>query len=392
MLSKGASNTQWNILHGLLKDAIYGGRIDDLQDDLKLETYLKQFFSNENFHLDSKQPTQKLCKAFNLPRSNDIEAYVTLINDMPDVDNVTWMGLPANIDRAQQMNDSKTVLAQISTLMRPDSHSQLYNKDQWSQILVPFVQIWKKLMTGNDLLQKTIQLSNSNDPIVSFFELESYNAVLLLQKMNADLNSLSKVLRGTAMLTNEVQSIAQSILRDETPMHWLQCWEGPERAQAYLESVSAKAIGVFDYLEKANSGSFLTSTCNLARIFNPVSLLNALRQYTSRKLQIPMDSLKLIAVWEKSVSSVSLQIDGMWVQGCRCDGSRFMEVDANDAIFNAIPQYHMCWVPKDQKCNGFQVPIYSDPSREKRITSLLVPFQQSQIPWILAGVAFFVHQ
>jgi hypothetical protein len=37
---------QWPILHGLLENAIYGGRIDDIYDDLKLEAYLSMYFND----------------------------------------------------------------------------------------------------------------------------------------------------------------------------------------------------------------------------------------------------------------------------------------------------------------------------------------------------------
>jgi dynein heavy chain 2 len=37
---------QWEVVHGLLRDAVYGARIDDNQDALILQTYLLQFFNN----------------------------------------------------------------------------------------------------------------------------------------------------------------------------------------------------------------------------------------------------------------------------------------------------------------------------------------------------------
>lgn len=45
-------------------NAIYGGRIDDPQDYLKLETYLKQYFNNDVVSIDGRAPLQKISKAF----------------------------------------------------------------------------------------------------------------------------------------------------------------------------------------------------------------------------------------------------------------------------------------------------------------------------------------
>ncbi len=52
------------MVHGLLKNAIYGGRVDDNQDYLKLDTYLSQYFNNDVFSQEGRSPLQKLCKAF----------------------------------------------------------------------------------------------------------------------------------------------------------------------------------------------------------------------------------------------------------------------------------------------------------------------------------------
>jgi dynein heavy chain 2 len=41
----GQSSIKFEIVHGLLRDAIYGGRIDDPNDLKKMDTFLKQIFS-----------------------------------------------------------------------------------------------------------------------------------------------------------------------------------------------------------------------------------------------------------------------------------------------------------------------------------------------------------
>ncbi len=41
------AGVQWELLHGLLEMAIYGGRVDNVFDGKVLRTYLNQFFSPE---------------------------------------------------------------------------------------------------------------------------------------------------------------------------------------------------------------------------------------------------------------------------------------------------------------------------------------------------------
>lgn len=57
--------------------------------------------------------------------------------------------------------------------------------------------------------------SGSESPVTSFVQLERYNAIKLLQTVHASLASLSKVIRGTALLTAEVQAMAGALLKQE---------------------------------------------------------------------------------------------------------------------------------------------------------------------------------
>ena len=51
--------------------------------------------------------------------------------------------------------------------------------------------------------------------MTSFVLLERYNAIRLVQIVHASLSSLSKVIRGTALLDAEVQALAGALLKQE---------------------------------------------------------------------------------------------------------------------------------------------------------------------------------
>lgn len=52
-------------------------------------------------------------------------------------------------------------------------------------------------------------------PIISFIKLEQYNAIKLVQSIHQSLASLSKIIRGTMLLTKEVQNLAAALLNQE---------------------------------------------------------------------------------------------------------------------------------------------------------------------------------
>lgn len=57
--------------------------------------------------------------------------------------------------------------------------------------------------------------TGEESPVTSFVLLERYNAIRLVQIVHASLSSLSKVIRGTALLDAEVQALAGALLKQE---------------------------------------------------------------------------------------------------------------------------------------------------------------------------------
>lgn len=174
------------------------------------------------------------------------------------------------------------------------------------------------------------------------------NAIQLIQKVNDDLNEISKVIRGNALLSNYTQEIGYYLLRDETPSVWLKVWEGPEKLQEFLESVVQKANSISDAKDRLSSNTFYTAPIQLHSFLHPIIFLNALRQQTSRQLKKPMDSLKLVSSWNHSLTSsaIKVTVDGVLIQGCRFDGQNLTDAESSDPIFAKVPVFQLAWVPE----------------------------------------------
>ena len=101
---------QWSTLRGLLENAVYGGRIDNIFDINVLQTYLKQYFSENTF------ASGNLSQAIKLPNSKSYKDYIKLIESLSDIDSPKLFGLPLNINRSVQRFNSATVIKQIKQL------------------------------------------------------------------------------------------------------------------------------------------------------------------------------------------------------------------------------------------------------------------------------------
>jgi hypothetical protein len=61
----------------------------------------------------------------------------------------------------------------------------------------------------------------SLSPIQSFLQLERYNGIQLVHTIHENLASLSKVIRGISLITNEVQEYAKDLLQNEVRIVFL---------------------------------------------------------------------------------------------------------------------------------------------------------------------------
>jgi len=78
------------------------------------------------------------------------------------------------------------------------------------------------LIQGTNLIQAKVTApsvkSGSESPIKSFILLERFNVIKTVQSVHASLAALSKVIRGTQLLTSEVQHLAEALLNQEVSL------------------------------------------------------------------------------------------------------------------------------------------------------------------------------
>ena len=73
------------------------------------------------------------------------------------------------------------------------------------------------VIQGSELISKKVSPPSDklDSPVLAFVSLEHYNAVRLVQAVHSSLADLNKVLRGSALLTTDVQRLASALLRHE---------------------------------------------------------------------------------------------------------------------------------------------------------------------------------
>ncbi|CAG6004611.1 unnamed protein product [Menidia menidia] len=408
-LFEGGKFFQWEFVHGLLESAIYGGRIDNPSDLRILRSYLEQFFSARllSSSLSAGQRRGKggariFPPQISLPNSCSILDYRSVIENLPEDDRPAFFGLPANIERSSQRITSSQVISQLRILSRSVATGSKFDRELWSNGLSPILNLWKKLNQGSTLIHQKVDppADSQKSPVLSFIGLEQFNAIRLVQNIHQSLAALSKVIRGTQLLTPEVQKLATALLNQECPITWQNKWEGPEEPMQYLRAVVTRTLAIQSWVERASREALLSDILDLSDLFHPDTFLNALRQETARSMGCSMDNLVFVSSWRSHIAQAKLQvkIGGLQLEGCRFDGLHVSENQHDSPSVSAVPPCYMAWVPKSSAVDptasedSIWLPLYTSSERVKVVTHVSLPCGANPSQWIQTGAALFLKQ
>uniref|UniRef100_A0A8C4HFM7 Cytoplasmic dynein 2 heavy chain 1 n=1 Tax=Dicentrarchus labrax TaxID=13489 RepID=A0A8C4HFM7_DICLA len=408
-LFEGGKHFQWEFVHGLLESAIYGGRIDNPSDLRILRSYLEQFFSAHLLSSSlsagqrkSRGGTRFFPPQISLPNSCSILDYRSVIENLPEDDRPAFFGLPANIERSSQRIISSQVISQLRVLSRSVATGSKFDRELWSNGLSPVLYLWKKLNQGSTLIHQKVAppTESQGSPVLSFIVLEQFNGIRLVQSIHQSLAALSKVIRGTQLLTPEVQKLATALLNQECPLTWQNKWEGAEEPMQYLRAVVTRALAIQSWVERSSRQALLSDTLDLAELFHPDTFLNALRQETARSMGCSMDSLVFVSSWRSPIAQAKLQVKvgGLQLEGCSFDGVHLCENQHDSPSVSAVPPCYMAWVPQNSAADStaseesIWLPLYTSSERVKVVTHICLPCGANPNQWIQTGAALFLKQ
>eukprot|EP00727_Mastigamoeba_balamuthi_P008592 m51a1_g4355 putative cytoplasmic dynein 2 heavy chain 1 (4311) ;mRNA; f:228679-242475 len=390
----------WTTVHGLLENAVYGGRVDNVFDGNILRTYLRQYFSADL--LSPSGPRHPLAPKVDLPSSANRADYAAAIARLPESEPPAYFGLPANIDRSLQRTNSARVIAQLKIIALPAETSGRFDRKAWEEQLTPLIQTWQRLTEGSGSALQAIAEPDdpSRSPVDGFALMETINSRAAVAHVGGAMQSLAKIIAGKALLTPDMQTTGSFLLRGQVPRAWEALWEGPETPVAWLKALVQKTVALDRWLKRVREGTLLKNPVNLNDLFRPATFLDALRQQSARAEKMTVDELKLVTVWSSTVrvsAKIPVVLEGLLIQGCAFESGKIVEASAGGAELLAVPKCLVAWIPKaapNPYAEGTtcEVPVYQNLLREKIVCVLTVPCTPPADKWALAGVAFFLSE
>ena len=403
------ANPPWETLHGLLDNAIYGGRIDNEFDQRILRTALHTFYASPSLcgrpvPYTQGQGVGRSGAGIVLPEGQKKQEMLAVIGSLPDVDKPALLGLPPNIERVLQQANSARLTGQLKVMATADVAAAGWDREVMAEQMQPLLTLWQTITSGNSALKPSNHglVVEKAEPVDSFVAMEADAALKLVGMVAAALSASERVLRGVDLLTPDVRAVTTALAAGKVPAPWDAKWEGPDSPALWLQAVVKKKRAIDEWLAGVRSGATLARPVALADMFNPQVFLNALRQQTSRisQPQVAVDDLKLVCVWGdaggRSLGPLPCALAGLSLQGALFTaGGTLSEARPETPTVVPLPVCTIAYIAKDlpdpqADAGSVVVPIYEGLDRSKILAKVRMPCKSSeQSKWIMAGTAIF---
>ena len=415
-----SGNGDWTTVRGLLKYAIYGGRIDNPYDFRVLDTYVDDLFGEARFGGGGRSGGREVrINGILVPASVDRRDYLALVEGLSEADVPATFGLSANIDRSVQRARSAALLATLGAMAVGRDEEAAFDREAWGAALSPLLSGWSQVLQSSDVLRLSNPLAAADGPpgssgsdeagaaIEAFLGLELDHGLGLVGDVADELASLERVLRGQSLMTPTLMNRATVLMRRGVPEDWYARWEGPLEPLAWLQGLVSKTVAVGALARGKQGGSSVGQRLldnkgaggegiDLNDFFRPQAFLNALRQEAARAADVSMDGLRLVIAWEAGLLRAAphpVTIAPLLLQGCVLDAraAALRPADGETPTLSPMPPATIAWVSAAGNASPYDrtvmLPVYETPARDKTVVTFEVPCDGPEAEWVLAGAA-----
>lgn len=376
----------WDAIRSLLKESIYGGRIDNEYDQRLLDSFVNSLFTPECYNIDFQVVKgDGINPSIVVPDGTKMEHFLDWVNKLPDREPPTWLGLPSNAERVLLTLRGNTMLSKVRRMKSlTDDDEAAYSNDsskQSTQTAAATQPAWMRVLSTNighwlELLPSTIKVlqrdsSGIMDPLFRFFERENQIARKLLANIREDLVNLQKVCNGEVKQTNHLRQLLSWLNKGLIPDHW-KIYKVPKSVSlnAWIADLNTRLEQV---QSMASEQSFDQVEVAIGSLFIPEAYITATRQATAQRYKWSLEELVLdIDIGSsKNVDSVGFTVRGLKMEGGQwADG----EVRLTSEPSTKLPNTIIRWIRKEQKQKDqVELPVYLNSDRSDLLFTIGVP-------------------
>jgi len=395
----------YTALNYLVSEINYGGRVTDDKDVELIKSLLKRYFTPDILRDEYKL---SLLDTYYAPKEGSLEQATDYINTLPLEDDPEIFGLHPNANITFKKKTAKEFYDMLITIQprvsAKGAHAMTPEEIVSAEAarilnLVPEILDTKRAHENSFIITENGALESLG--VFLGQEIERFN--ILLKVMKKSLSNLGEAIKGTMVMSMELELMFRNIIDKKVPVMW------EEVGYPSLKPLGSWIIDHIDRIEFMSSWLYEgpPKTYSLPSFFFPQGFMTASLQTYSRKNKIAIDTLKFKTHLRdefikdlKESPEYGVNIHGLYLQGARWNMNEGKLADNKKGeLFVEVP---IIWLEpilettKDDE-RAYQCPLYKTSLRKGELSTtghstnfimyLALHTEQKPEFWINRGVA-----
>ncbi|WVR09001.1 hypothetical protein IAU60_006061 [Kwoniella sp. DSM 27419] len=371
-LAKGRANVDpaqipWTALRTLIKQAVYGGRVDSDYDQRVVDAFVDRIFTAQAYDPDFKLVEGDV--ELHGPDGTQMPQFVQWAQALPEREPPAWLGLPCTAEGLVAAAEGDAVVSKLRRMRTTEdeeddevvSSGAATGRPTWMTSLKSHAEEW--LQTLPESLPVS---SNGSSPLERFFARETETGHKLLERIRRDLAELIDICNGNVKQTNELRTLMSDLNKGTIPTHWrkFKLPKGIAIAQ-YIGNLSSR----LEQLNALTQGEKEASTW-LGGLFQPEAYVTATRQTVAHDKEWSLEQLVLRLDIKGQGDDGSFAIDGLSLQGASWSG-RHLALNDGGAV--SLGPCHFIWQRRDElssRADTVNIPVYLNNDRSDVLFSV----------------------
>ncbi|TIA73231.1 hypothetical protein E3P91_01529 [Wallemia ichthyophaga] len=326
-VAKGRSNVDpntfpWEAIRTLLKESVYGGRIDREFDQELLNTFVDKIFTPEAYELDFQlAPAVDGQPDLVIPEGTKLEQFIRWAERLPEREPITWLNLPITAEKVIAIAHGTALFGKLRKMksLSDDDETVIVSTSEestqqpaWMRNLMTKCQEWLGLLPS-EIAQFDSDASRAQDPIFRFFKRESDLGRKLYSAVRGDLEDLTGVCKGELKQTNHLRTLMSDLTKGTVPSNW-KAYKVPSSwtITQWLPDFALRLQQIQRLSNEQNSLS--QSTIWFGGLFFPGSFLTATRQDSAHRTRVSLEELHL-ELYINDTNEGGFAVEGLYLEG-----------------------------------------------------------------------------
>ncbi|GAA6000808.1 hypothetical protein JCM10207_004669 [Rhodosporidiobolus poonsookiae] len=386
MAAKGRANIDpasipWDAIRSLVRETVYGGKIDTEFDQSLLDSFVAKLFSPRAYDVDFELVAKSDGDdGLLVPDATQLDQFVEWTTKLPEQEPPSYLALPPTAERVIALAQGTTLLARLLKMRSLADDDETVAVDlkkgappaqpAWMRALKESCVEWLELLPKTSPRLSTGK-DGAKDPLARFFERETALASKLVPAIRTDLANLIQVCDGQLKQTNDLRSLLSDLTKGTVPSSWrrYRC-----RTLAVGSWIADLARRIAQLAAVAQSSDLGAVPVALGLLFQPQGFITASRQAVAHATQSSLEELSLQVNLEETGGASAFTVEGLALIGAEWTSS---SLSINDGSVVRLAPSSIVWRTKTAAppaaAAQLSIPCFLDATRADVLFNVELP-------------------